>query len=308
MTLRFSTARATPLALVLLLGSAAAAAAQQPARADTTRKPASDSMRVRKDTRTTTGVPVTKEQTPPPDTTAMTPPPVTPAPTPPPTPVAVDTAPPPAKVTTVSGGETIPLPPRPPTKRFGNGFYFGAAGGASFPQSDLNKPFTTGYAIEVPIGWDAPNGPWGLRLNLGYGQLKADDQVSYVQPGASATLAVKNAQLWLGELSAKANLPFGRTRRSAFYAVGGMGAYYFKDYGADLSVTPVVTPHDSSGTVQTYSANESSTHFGTNLGGGISFGLGNATSLYIESRYTWVIGSNDRTPNYVPLVLGLTFH
>lgn len=309
MTLRFHTARTTRLVLVLMLGSAATAAAQQTTRADSTRKPTgSDSMRVRKDagTKPTTSMPVAKEQTPPPDTTTMTPAPVT-------APVAVDT--PRVNVdttarvtTTVSGGEAIPLPPRPPSKRFGNGFYFGLAGGASFPQSDLNTPFTTGYAVEVPIGWDPPGSPVGMRLNLGYGQLKADHDFSYVQPGGSAYLAVKNASVWSSELSAKLNLPFGRTARSAFYAVGGGGAYYFKDYGGDLTVTPVVTPHDSVSNVQTFSASESSTRFGTNLGAGLSFGIMPGTSLYIESRYTWVFAKNDRNANFVPLVLGLTFH
>jgi hypothetical protein len=141
MNLRISTARATRLVLALLLSSAATAAAQQTTRADSTRKPGSaDSMRVRKDagTRTSPGVPVAKEPIPVPDTTTMLPPvtPPTPPPvTPPPVTMPVDTAPTPV-VTTTSGGEAIPMPPKPPSRnRFGNGFYVGVAGGASFPRT-----------------------------------------------------------------------------------------------------------------------------------------------------------------------------
>jgi hypothetical protein len=258
---------------------------------------------------------VTKEQTPPRDTTAMMPP-VTPPVTMPATTdstvrtVTVDTTVTRSTITTTtSGGEAIPMPQPPKGKHFGNGFYFGLAGGASFPQNELNNAYHAGYSIEVPVGWDPPNSPVGLRLNLGYNELRTDGNIFTLHPdGTSAT--VQNAKIWQGELDAKFTLPFRGLRggRSGLYAIGGGGAYYFDDVGIQVNAQPTPTPHEGDGANQiTSSAEVSSTRFGANVGGGFSFGIGPA-SLYVESRYLWVFHENDRKSNYIPVVLGVTFH
>jgi hypothetical protein len=298
MTLRFKTTRAIGTAIALTLGSVATAAAQQ-------------SIPVRKEAPQPT--PVTKEQTPAP-TPAPTPTPEpTPAPTPVPTPAPVDTMATTSRVdssmtttstttTTVSTGE---IPMEPQTKRFGNGFYVGLAGGASFPQNELNRVYKSGLNIEVPIGWDPTNSPLGLRLNLGYNRLRADDRFDFSQSNNGAG-TLKDPQLFQGVLDAKLRLPFGRFlgATSGLYAVGGGGVYYFRNYTNTVGLT--TTGNTNGGSVTNTFNTEDKARFGANVGGGISWGLGR-TSLFVESRYVRVFTPNTDS-DYVPVMLGLTFH
>ena len=53
-------------------------------------------------------------------------------------------------------------------RRYGNGFYFGIGGGTSVPTGAIRDAYDPGFNVTVPIGWDAPLGPLGLRLDLSY--------------------------------------------------------------------------------------------------------------------------------------------
>jgi hypothetical protein len=209
-------------------------------------------------------------------------------------------------------------------RRFGNGLYIGLAAGAAVPRTNLDQVYRTGYNIEVPIGWDPPRSPLGVRVNLGYGRLRADNSFQYTAANGSLTTP-SDAQIWQGTLDAKLGMPLGGTSR--LYAVGGGGAYYFRNYGyggraaapassttATSSGTTAYSP-GTSGTTQAsgYTANgaaytsaDRQTRFGANVGGGLSFGVGGA-SLYVESRFVRVFVPN-RHSDYVPVMLGITFH
>jgi len=310
MTLRFKTTRAIGTAIALTLGSVATAAAQQiPVRKEAP-QPSSSRM------------PVTKETTPAPapaPTPAPEPTPA-PAPTPAPTPAPVDTMSSMSTsrvdssmttsttTTTTSTGE-VPMP-TDNTRRFGNGFYIGVAGGASFPQNELNRVYKTGFNVEVPIGWDPANSPLGLRLNLGYNRLRADERFDFNQSNNGAG-TLKDPQLFQGVVDAKLRLPFGHFlgATSGLYAVGGGGVYYFRNYTNTVGLTVTGnggTSGNTGGSVTNTFNSEDKARFGANVGGGVSWGLGR-TSLFVESRYVRVFTPNTDS-DYVPVMIGLTFH
>ncbi|AHG91927.1 hypothetical protein J421_4390 [Gemmatirosa kalamazoonensis] len=289
MTLRFSTSRAIGAAIALTLGSVSAAGAQQmPVRKDTPRP-------------SSTPMPVTKDTPAPRDTTSSMPAPApapAPAPTPTPAPVAVDTTTTTTTTTTtVSTGE-VPAPA--PAIRLRNGWYIGVAGAGEIPKTNFSTFYKSGWGVEVPVGWDSPNGPLGIRANFGYATLKSK---------SGLPVSVAEPQIWQAVADAKLRLPFGHGLLSGLYGVAGGGAYHFRNYGR----TPTVSSTTTNGTMYTTTFNNlydtgssSSTKLGWNAGGGIQFGIGSA-ALYAESRYVSV-NMNSGHSAYIPVALGLTFN
>jgi hypothetical protein len=227
-------------------------------------------------------------------------------------------------------------------RRFGNGFYVGVAAGAAVPRTNLDQIYRTGYNIEVPIGWDALHSPLGVRLNLGYGRLRSNSSFQYTAANGSL-VTPSDAQIWQGDVDAKLNLPIGHFLGSTsnLYAVGGGGAYYFRNYGyaggaaastgtSGTTATTGATTGTATGTAtgtgptygttsgtaqaplgytangQSYNASDRKTRFGANVGAGLSWGIG-AASLYVESRFVRVFVPN-RNSDYVPVMVGITFH
>jgi hypothetical protein len=302
MTLRFSTSRAIGLAVALTLGSVSTAFAQQ------TRVP------VRKETGPTTppssGMPVTKETTPAPTTPAPTTP-TTPdttstssSSTVTTTPVVTDTA---VSTTTTTSTVTTESTGEVPTRgnmRWGNGFYVGLHGGTQFPQNEINNAYDPGYNVGAMLGWDAQNSPLGVRLNTSWNRLNGRTLANTSIDGVNFTGAVANADLYSAFADAKLRLPFGRFlgSTSGLYAVGGAGMTYFRNFDRFSATTGNTANVSRTGTFNP----EDVTRFAANLGGGVSWGLGNV-SLFVESRWVRVFTQN-RNTDYVPLTVGLTFH
>jgi hypothetical protein len=307
MTLRFSTSRAIGLAVALTLGSVATATAQQtrvPVRKDPVpTQPAP--MPVTKETRPATPAPTTPTTPTTPDTmttrdtttTTSTATTVT-------TPVTTDTATTSvtttSTVTTESAGE---VPMRSGT-RWGNGFYVGLHGGTQFPQNEINNAYDPGYNVGGMLGWDSQRSPIGLRLNASWNRLNGRTLSSTDIGGVTFTGAVPNADLYSAFADAKLRLPFGRFlgSTSSLYAVGGAGATYFRNFDRFTTVTGNTANQSRTGTFNP----EDVTRWAANVGGGVSWGLGNA-SLFVESRWVRVFTTN-RNTDYVPLTVGLTFH
>jgi hypothetical protein len=302
MTLRFSTSRAIGLAVALTLGSVSTAFAQQ------TRVP------VRKETGPTTpassGMPVTKETTPAPTTpaptTPTTPDTTTSSSTVTTTPVVTDTA---VSTTTTTTSSTVTTEsagevPMRGNMRWGNGFYVGLHGGTQFPQNEINNAYDPGYNVGGMLGWDAQNSPLGVRLNASWNRLNGRTLSNTAIGGVNFSGAVANADLYSAFADAKLRLPFGRFlgSTSGLYAVGGAGMTYFRNFDRFSATTGTTANVSRTGTFNP----EDVTRFAANLGGGVSWGLGNV-SLFVDSRWVRVFTQN-RNTDYVPLTVGLTFH
>jgi opacity protein-like surface antigen len=215
-------------------------------------------------------------------------------------------APAPAPVATTTPTYT-PAPVAPPMRQrhYGNGFYVGLAGGAGLPAQEIRNGYNNGYAIEVPIGYDAPGSPLGVRANLGYTRFDARTAFRNTNPPVAATIATGDPQLWSAMADLKLRIPFfgslfGPT--SGIYAVGGGGVNHFRNY----SSTFARTNPEFNNTSTTVSNPESMTQLALEAGGGISWGF-RESQLFLESRYVTSFMPNGRA-SYVPIVLGINFY
>jgi opacity protein-like surface antigen len=231
------------------------------------------------------------------------------------TPVPVDT-------TTIKDTTTVVTPPPPPpppaettvvappmvVRHYRNGFYIGIGGGTNVPTGAIRDAYDPGFNVTVPIGWDAPLGPLGLRLDLSYNQLDARSALR--NTGNAVAVTSTNPQIWSAMADAKFRLPFtGRFIGGAttgLYAIGGVGAHYLRNYSQTFGVTnPNTNINDQGVQTATLTDNGSLWRMGANVGGGLSIGLG-STELFVESRYVHIFTKNQAT-SYVPIILGLSF-
>lgn len=214
-------------------------------------------------------------------------------------------------VDTTTRTEAGTVAPPMVVRRYSNGFYIGIGGGATMPTGGIRKAYNTGYNVTVPLGWDSQTGPLGLRLDLAYDQMRARSSLRPTDdvPPSAVALTTVNPQIWSAMADLKLRLPFSGQFAGAttgFYAIGGVGAHYLRNYSSTFGVTNPTTNINDQG-LQTASLNDNGSlwRFGANAGGGVSFGLGN-TELFVESRYVRIFTSAQRT-NYVPITVGLSF-
>ncbi len=166
-------------------------------------------------------------------------------------------------------------------------FSIGISGGASIPTSDLSDYFNTGYNVNGHIAIGVPTLPISLRGDVGYNSWDAANTNS------------ENLHSWNFTANAVYTIP------GAFaihpYLIGGIGGY---------NLTDNQTTNTYSGQV-TYSQSDNSTHFGYDLGGGISLPLA-GFNAFIEAKYTHINnalynGYNNVGATFVPITVGIMF-
>jgi len=187
------------------------------------------------------------------------------------------------------------------------GMYFGLAGGASLPVQDYADIVDTGMEIQGTLGWQAPNSPWGVRLDLTWDRFLGQNQDTGGCPNGVTPDdgdRCDDAAVWSAMLDGTLNFPLGANMlnrwRPEFYVMGGVGLHHFSDQ-EDLG-----DPADSD-------ADGSNTRFGVNGGAGVSIGIGRA-DLFLETRYTYVKrdevagAENDSfAASYIPVLIGFRF-
>jgi hypothetical protein len=298
--LRFTTSRAMGLAIALTLGSVATAAAQT----DTTRTGPR---------RSRSQLPVRKQQ--PARGGETTPAPTTGTATNTMAPSRVDTLLVSRTDTTVvmcncattqaaSTGEVLPLIPARIQRWFGNGLSVGIGGASTHPVGSNMQAYNPGWGINVPITWDPPKSPLGVRLNLGYEEFNA-----------AAAFGVADAVKHSAELDAKFRVPFGRFLKatSGIYLVGGAGVHRFTNYNESVFLTNNLyntqwsTPAlNAQVAQQARSESRTQVSWGPNIGAGLSLGVAMA-ELFAEARYSRIF-TPGKALNYVPIVAGVSFH
>jgi hypothetical protein len=199
---------------------------------------------------------------------------------------------------------TAALPPAL-TRR---GFYFGIAGGTSSPTGDWETPYSVGFNITAPFGWQPMESRFGIRGDIAYdlhgGELLPAgtpiQPIDYPQPiFTTADIAVQDLSIWSGNLDATFDLvQWGDRRLGALYVLGGFGVHFISTRKAD------VFPVTGQGSFTT--ENGSTTEFGYNAGAGLSFGIG-TSSLFLESRW-FTANLSPTNATWVPVILGIKFY
>ena len=144
----------------------------------------------------------------------------------------------------------------------------GVALGAAIPSSDLSDISNTGYNGTITVGFNPAMVPFGIRVDGAYNQFSVKD-----------ILGSGNIHF----TSVTGNLVYkipGATVSP--YGIGGAGWYQVGGTGIS-----------------------SESHFGWNIGGGISMPL-SGFDVFIEGRYNQVQGNNGSL-KFIPVTFGVMF-
>jgi opacity protein-like surface antigen len=183
------------------------------------------------------------------------------------------------------------------------GMYLAVAGGASAPQRDLRNGYTGGWNVTVPIGYDATDNPFGIRLDASIDHMNG----TRLHDQSETTIAASgDVTVWSLNVDGKFRIhPPGSPSRTHFYLLGGVGAHKVgggiygtsgADAGKDLSFS------------------SAQTKFGWNAGAGAAFGW-NGVELFVESRFFQVnsdlgfhqAGGVGTYTAFSPMVIGLNW-
>jgi hypothetical protein len=184
--------------------------------------------------------------------------------------------------------EPLPLPVVPLAA---GGPYFGLGGGLTFPTGDFGN-YNMGWNATAMFGFDFRGNPFGWRIDGSYDQFA--ERSNTAAAAADPTLFTVNGDL-------KFRIPFGESRRSHLYAIGGVTYGRYKDIlvGPRTDANVTTTAEANAAGLSTESIDNYTDEWGWNAGGGINFAFGNASNLFIESRLINLEGS------FVPLIVGL---
>lgn len=169
------------------------------------------------------------------------------------------------------------------------GFYWGLAAGVATPTSGLDVAEKKNLALDLPFGWDPIGSPLGIRFDLGYNMLSAQNEFWNVSEPP-------RAQIMHGSADLKLRLPVVQRymKRASVYGVAGGTYFRYKDlYLADNSGNRVLPTDSWTGKA------------GWNAGGGVQFGWGRS-NVFVEARYMR-FSNGGVSAGHVPIVLGLTW-
>jgi len=162
------------------------------------------------------------------------------------------------------------------------GVHFGIAGGAIFPTSDAREIYDAGYHGSVLLNFNVPLSPFGIRVE---GMYARTNEKGLANKSGNVQIGAGTVSLVLGP----------RTVTVRPYFVGGGGVYHVRFTETANFVT----------------FRENQTSFGWSAGGGLSFPLGPAATMFLEARYTRI----DTEPNpfvrnhftLIPVTIGFVF-
>jgi len=187
------------------------------------------------------------------------------------------------------------------TPTFSRGVYLGIAGGASTPQRALRNGYTGGYNVTVPIGYDATNLPWGIRIDGSVDHMNG----TRIHNQLNETLAASgDITVWSLNSDLKVRIPLPKvSTRTHFYTLGGLGVH---------KVTGGVFGTNDPSTGSSVAFDNAHARFGWNVGAGAAIAWGPA-EVFIESRFMQVksdlpyhmSGGVGTYTSFTPVLIGL---
>lgn len=177
------------------------------------------------------------------------------------------------------------------------GLFFGIGGGASLPVQDWADVADTGWDVQGTLGYQAPNSPWGARLDLAYDRWLGQSFETGGFPicGTTTDDRCDDIAVWSAMLDGTLNFPVAadmlRKWRPEVYVLGGVGVHHLPD------MEDARRPPGDDG--------NSKTRFGVNGGGGVAIGIGMA-DLFVETRYAHMF-RDEFAVDWMPVILGFRF-
>lgn len=180
------------------------------------------------------------------------------------------------------------------------------AGGYVMPQGRAGDFLNDGWNISGgAIFRPAPDKPFGVRLDFGYSDMGANNEV--INVANANTLRVDDGYVSMGNITAEALWEFGSPDKVGGYLGVGMGGY--RRYAALTAAAyyPYCDPwwgycYTVAG--QAVVNSDSLTKFGYSGAAGITFAVGNG-QMYLEARYHYMI--SDPATEYIPILIGYRF-
>jgi opacity protein-like surface antigen len=182
-------------------------------------------------------------------------------------------------------------------------FLFNVGAGVGIPQSNLSSFVNDGANVVVGGGY-AFTSKFGVDTEFMWQDLPINSRTKqFLQtPGASA-------RQYAWTFNPIVHFPLGR--HFGVYAIGGIGWYHRSGETTTPGVGVICDPYWSwwygctLGSVNVVTGRTSADAFGENIGGGLTFRLGEGrTKLYAEARYHHA-GYNRVATDIVPLTFGI---
>ena len=182
-------------------------------------------------------------------------------------------------------------------------FLFNIGGGVGFPQSNLSNFVNSGANVVVGGGY-AFTSKFGVDTEFMWQDLPINSRTKQLlqTPGASA-------RQYAWTFNPIFRIPIGS--KLGVYAIGGIGWYHRSGEATTPGVGVICDPYWSwwygctLGSVNFVTGSSSANAFGENIGGGLTFRLGEGrTKLYAEARYHHA-GYNRVSTNILPLTFGV---
>jgi opacity protein-like surface antigen len=195
-------------------------------------------------------------------------------------------------------------------------------GGFSFPTGDLADSFDTGWNGAIGLTFNVTPSV-GFQTEYMYQRFGGPDRVFdnlAPTPQAGTVLIESNHQMHAGSFNLVARSNSGSPVNG--YVLAGPGVYYRKVQltSPAVGVITVCDPYwlvcyPTAVETDQILGDRSSTDFGMNVGGGITFGRG--AKFYVEARYIYVWGNKITAPgggteystnaSYFPITMGFRF-
>ena len=199
-------------------------------------------------------------------------------------------------------------------------------GGFTVPVSDVADRFGTGGGFNIGVIFQPPASPVGFQVEYSYNELAGDETTipTSALPGGALTgqaLIESHHNMQYIDFNGLLSMP-GESRVKA-YGIGGFGMYYrsVSLTTPDVGFTTWCDPYwyvcyPTAVEIDRIIGDRSSWDPGINLGGGVTFGLGESALFYVETRwhYMWGPEFTDRNGEtlkangqYFPVTFGFRF-
>jgi opacity protein-like surface antigen len=205
--------------------------------------------------------------------------------------------------------------------------YVNIGGGFTVPVSDVSERFSTGGSFNIGVIFTPEATPlFGFQVEYAFNKLGGEDKLIPLGslPGNIGTdQALIESHLNMQYIDFNAILKSPNDARFGPYAIGGFGAYYrsVSLTTPDVGYTTWCDPYwyvcyPVAVEIDRIIGDRSSWDPGINLGGGVTFRIGEAAQFYVETRWHYMWGPEFTDANgvtqkangqYFPVTFGFRF-